>query len=161
MHGAIIAEQTRLESLIIEAGRVTGVETDKGPIRAGTTVLALGAWTRDIAATVGVHVPLYAAEHYYIVTEPIPGLAKNLPYLRASEEYTYFKEDAGKLLVGCFEPNARLVDIKSLPKDFSFEGLPGDMEHFEPILETAIERCPPPGRGGHSHVFLRPGKLHA
>lgn len=156
MRGAQIREGVRLGKLMVENSRVIGVETDKGEIRAKTTVLAMGAWTRDIAATVGVHVPLYAAEHYYIVTEPIAGLRKNLPYLRAYDEYTYFKEDAGKLLVGCFEPNARVVDISALPKDFSFEGLPGDMDHFEPILETAIERCPMLAEAGIHTFFCGP-----
>lgn len=155
-HGAQILENVRLLSLIVENGQVTGVETDKGPIRAATTILALGAWTREVAASVGVRVPLYAAEHYYVVTEPIEKLQKNLPYLRASEEYTYFKEDAGKLLVGCFEPGARLVDAATLPPDFSFEGLPGDMEHFEPILETAIERCPMLAEAGIHTFFCGP-----
>ena len=156
MSGATIVENVSLEGLIVERGRVTGIETASGEIRAETTVLALGAWTRDIAARVGVRVPLYAAEHYYIVTEPIAGLAKNLPYLRSSEEYAYFKEDAGKLLVGCFEPGARLVDIADLPKDFLFEGLPGDMDHFEPILETAIERCPMLAETGIHTFFCGP-----
>jgi glycine cleavage system aminomethyltransferase T/glycine/D-amino acid oxidase-like deaminating enzyme len=156
MHGATILENVSLRGLIVEKGKVTGIETDQGEIRAEVTVLALGAWTRDIAATVGVRVPLYAAEHYYIVTEPIAGLPKNLPYLRSSEEYAYFKEDAGKLLVGCFEPGARLVDTRELPKDFSFEGLPGDMDHFEPILETAIERCPILAEAGIHTFFCGP-----
>ena len=53
----------------------------------------------------GVNVPLQACEHFYIVTEAIAGLTQ-MPVLRVPDECAYYKEDAGKMLLGAFEPNA-------------------------------------------------------
>ena len=87
-------------------------------------------------------IPLHAAEHFYIVTEPIADLPRNMPVVRVPDECTYYKEDAGKLLIGAFEPEAKPWGSDGIPEDFAFETLPEDMEHFEPILNSAIARMP-------------------
>jgi 4-methylaminobutanoate oxidase (formaldehyde-forming) len=89
----------------------------------------------------GVNVPLHACEHFYIVTENVPGL-KQLPVLRVPDECAYYKEDAGKILLGAFEPNAKPWGMKGIPDDFEFDQLPEDFDHFEPILEAAVNRMP-------------------
>ena len=116
--------------------------TDAGEVRAGTVVLAAGMWSRDLARATGVAVPLHAAEHFYIVTEPIPGLPTDLPSLRVTDECAYYKEDAGKILLGCFEPEAKPWGEDGIPDDFAFGTLPEDIDHFEPILELATRRFP-------------------
>lgn len=138
--GAQLLEDVEVFEILIENGRAVGAVHADGQTRANRVILAGGIWTRNIARRIGVHVPLYAAEHYYIVTEPIKGLPPKLPFLRAHPEYTYYKEEMGKLLVGLFEPNARPVRMDDIPKDFSFEGLAGDMDHFMPYLEQAMAR---------------------
>jgi len=142
MRGARIVENCKVNDLIIRNGRAVGVETELGAIEADTVVLAGGMWTRDFAARYGISVPLQAAEHFYIVTEAIPGLPKDFPVISSIEEHGYFKEDTGKLLVGAFEPNAKPWGLKGIPEDFSFDSLPEDFEHFEPILEMAMARMP-------------------
>ncbi len=108
----------------------------------------------------GVNVPLQACEHFYIVTEPIAGLTQ-MPVLRVPDECAYYKEDAGKMLLGAFEPVSKPWGMDGIPEDFEFDQLPEDFDHFEPILEAAVEPDADAGRGGHSHVLQRPGKLHA
>ena len=142
MRGAKLFENTPVLRVIVEKGRVLGVETAQGEIRADTVVLCGGMWTRELAAAAGAAVPLHAAEHFYIVTEPIRGLPGNLPVLRVTDECAYYKEDAGKLLIGCFEPEARPWGMQGIPEDFCFTSLPPDHGHFEPILEAAIGRVP-------------------
>ena len=104
----------------------------------------------------GVTVPLHAAEHFYIVTEPIPGLPRHLPVLRDADACTYFKEDAGKLLVGWFEPVAKPWGMNGIPETFSFETLPEDLEHIEPLLEGAIRRVPALATAGIQLFFNGP-----
>ena len=142
MGGARVIEGVKVEKILVEQGRAVGVVTDRGDIRASTTVLAAGMWSRELAADVGVSVPLHAAEHFYIVTEPIDGLAKDLPVLRIPDECAYYKEDAGKILLGAFEPVAKPWGMDGIPPDFEFDTLPEDFDHFEPILENAVERLP-------------------
>ncbi|AMX94275.1 MULTISPECIES: FAD-dependent oxidoreductase [Mesorhizobium] len=140
--GACILENTPVTKILVENGRVCGVVTDKGEIRADKVVICGGMWSRDLAAQIGVTLPLHAAEHFYIVTETIPGLPANLPVLFLGDECSYYKEDAGKLLLGCFEPVAKPWGHNGISPDFCFDSLPEDFEHFEPILEMATRRVP-------------------
>src|SRR5579871_1685111 len=156
MRGARIFENTPVERVRVEGGRATGVETAAGFIAADTVVLAAGMWSHGLAAAIGVAVPLHAAEHFYIVTEPIAGLPSGLPVLRVPDECAYYKEDAGKLLVGCFEPVAKPWGMNGIPADFCFDTLPADHEHFEPILEAAVERVPVLATSGIQLFFNGP-----
>jgi glycine cleavage system aminomethyltransferase T/glycine/D-amino acid oxidase-like deaminating enzyme len=140
--GAKFFENTPVTGIRIEQGRATGVMTEQGDIRADTVVLCAGMWSHGLAASCGVTVPLHAAEHFYIVTEPIPMLPSGLPVLRVQDECAYYKEDAGKILLGCFEPVAKPWGMNGIPESFCFDTLPEDIGHFEPILNAAVRRVP-------------------
>ena len=142
MGGASIYEHTKVTAIHREGGRVTGVATDQGDIVAEYVVNCGGMWGREIGNMCGVNVPLHAAEHFYIVTEPIKALTPDLAVLRDPDGYTYYKEDAGKLLVGAFEPTAKPWGMDGIPEDFEFDQLPEDWDHFEPILNNALHRIP-------------------
>lgn len=142
MRGAKILENVKVERILIEGGRARGVVTDQGEIRAQTVVIAAGMWSHDLGKRHGVNLPLHAAEHFYIVTDRIRGLPGNLPVLRVQDEWAYYKEDAGKILLGCFEPKAKPWGMSGIPESFSFDSLPEDMEHFMPVLEKAAARMP-------------------
>ncbi len=104
----------------------------------------------------GVTVPLQACEHFYIVTEPIDGLPRDLPVMRVQEECAYYKEDAGKILLGCFEPKAKPWGVDGIPEDFNFGELPEDFEHFQPILEMATKRTAGAGDRRHPQILQWP-----
>lgn len=156
MRGAKIFENTAVRHIRVEKGRATGVELEDGFIAADTVVLCAGMWSHSMASDCGAAVPLHAAEHFYIVTEPIRDLPRNLPVLRAQDECAYYKEDAGKLLLGCFEPVAKPWGMKGIPADFCFDTLPADHEHFEPILEAAVRRVPLLAEAGIQLFFNGP-----
>ena len=156
MRGARIFENTAVTRIRVEQGRAVGVETETGYIAADTVVLCAGMWSHRLAADCGVTVPLHAAEHFYIVTEPIAGLPGNLPVLRVQDECAYYKEDAGKLLMGCFEPVAKPWGMQGIPEDFCFDSLPEDYDHFEPILTAAVRRVPALGNTGIQLFFNGP-----
>lgn len=142
MRGARILENTPVSSVRVEKGRAVGVETESGYISADTVVICAGMWSHALGRACGVSIPLHAAEHFYIVTEPIAKLPGNLPVLRVYDECAYYKEDAGKLLVGCFEPVAKPWGMDGIPESFCFDTLPEDYDHFEPILNAAVQRVP-------------------
>ncbi len=142
MGGARVCEDTKVTAIRHQNGRVTGVETEHGDIAADYVVLCCGMWTRQLAATVGVDVPLHACEHFYIVTEPLEGDIRAIPVLRDYDACAYFKEDAGKILLGAFEPESKPWGMDGIPESFCFDQLPDDIEHFEPILEMAMHRMP-------------------
>ena len=98
-------------------GRVTGVETPAGKIAAEFVVNCAGLWAREVGRMAGVNVPLLAAEHFYVVTDASPDIPRNLPVLRVPDECAYVKEEAGKLLVGFFEPKGKPLGDAAIPED--------------------------------------------
>ncbi|MEM9634592.1 MAG: FAD-dependent oxidoreductase [Pseudomonadota bacterium] len=145
MGGAKVLERVKVTGLQKNGRRVTGVEWETaegtGVIECDHIVNCGGMWGHELGRMAGVNVPLHACEHFYIVTENVPGL-KQLPVLRVPDECAYYKEDAGKILLGAFEPNAKPWGMKGIPDDFEFDQLPEDFDHFEPILEAAVNRMP-------------------
>lgn len=144
--GAKVLERTKVTGLKRDGRRVTAVDWagedgTSGRIECDHIVNCAGMWGHEVGRMAGVNVPLHACEHFYIVTDTVPGLTQ-LPVLRVPDECAYYKEDAGKILLGAFEPNAKPWAMKGIPEDFEFDQLPEDFDHFEPILEAAVERLP-------------------
>ena len=144
LRGARVFEHTPVQDVLLRDGRVVGVRTSRGDIACERVLLAGGLWSHAFAKRLGVPVPLHAAEHYYIVTEALPGLARTTPVLTVADERAYYKEDAGKLLVGFFEAAGKAwpPPAQPIPASFSFDELPPDMEHVEQQLLQAFERVP-------------------
>ncbi len=154
--GVKIRENVKVDSIIVEHGRAVGVSTEFGDIRADVVVNAAGMWGREIGDQAGAVVPLHAAEHFYIVTEGVEGISSTMPVLRDPDGCGYFKEDAGKLLVGWFEPVAKPWGMKGIPETFCFDSLPEDFEHIAPLMEAAANRMPIIGETGIRLFFNGP-----
>jgi glycine cleavage system aminomethyltransferase T len=119
-------------------------------------VVCGGMWSRDLAASVGVNLPLHACEHYYVLFEGVEGLNPELPVLRDYDACTYYKYDAGKLLVGAFEPSAKPWGMEGISEDFCFDEIAGDFNHFEPVLHDAVKRLPALEQAGIQKFFCGP-----
>ncbi len=157
MRGAVIAERHKVTGVTRAGDRITHVawvaeDGTSGDIACDTVVNCAGMWARDLGAMMGTTVPLQACEHFYIVSEPIPGLTQ-LPVLRVPDECAYYKEDAGKMMLGAFEPKSKPWGLTGIPDTFEFDQLPDDFDHFEPVLEQAINRMPMLGTAG-IHTFF-------
>lgn len=154
--GVKIFEGVTVTGFDIQGGGVRKVMTDKGTIACEKVVVASGLWSRDLAQLAGVAVPLYAAAHMYVTTETHASIPKMLPVLRDTDGFNYVKEDAGRLLVGAFEPNAKALPIENLPKDQSFIELPEDWDQFELPMSKAIEAVPLVAQLGIRHFMNGP-----
>ena len=155
--GGLIKERVKVTGMAKNGSRVTGIDwTDEngnsGHIETDMVVNCGGMWGHEVGRMAGVNVPLQACEHFYIVTEAIEGLTQ-LPVLRVPDEHAYYKEDAGKFLLGAFEPESKPWAVDGIPDDFEFDQLQEDFDHFEPILEKAIERMPLLAEAG-IHTFF-------
>ncbi|MFV1495305.1 FAD-dependent oxidoreductase [Phaeobacter sp. JH20_02] len=156
--GALVKERIRVTGISKQGRRVTGVDwvSDdggaQGHIECDMVVNCAGMWGHEVGRMAGVNVPLHACEHFYIVTEGIAGLTQ-MPVLRVPDECAYYKEDAGKILLGAFEPNAKPWAMNGIPDSFEFDQLPEDFDHFEPILEAACNRMPLLAEAG-IHTFF-------
>ncbi len=154
----MVKERIKVTGVAKAGRRVTGVDwvsddgTEQGHIICDHIVNCAGMWGHEVGRMMGTNVPLHACEHFYIVTENIQGLAQ-MPVLRVPDECAYYKEDAGKILLGAFEPNAKPWAMNGIPDTFEFDQLPEDFDHFEPILEAACNRMPMLAEAG-IHTFF-------
>ena len=156
-NGALIQERVKATGLRRKGRRIIGVDWQaedgaQGHITCEMVVNCAGMWGHEVGRMAGVNVPLHACEHFYIVSEAIEGLSQ-LPVLRVPDECAYYKEDAGKMLLGAFEPNSKPWAMSGIPDSFEFDQLPEDFDHFEPILEMAVNRMPMLASAG-IHTFF-------
>ncbi len=147
--GATIREGVGVARLLVEEAngvrRCRGVLTEDGrEVTADAVVLACGLWTRHLAATAGVDVPLQAAEHHYVVTEPIDGVDPDGPILRDPDRWSYLKPEAGgSMLIGLFEPIGRpWPAVGPPPVDRPFISMDPDPDHLATWLGPAFDRIP-------------------
>ena len=140
--GVKMVESVEVTGVITEAGRAVGVRTAQGEVHCETLVNCAGQWARQFGRLAGVNVPLYSAEHFYIVTGQIPGVHPMLPVMRDPDGYIYYKEEVGGLLMGGFEPQAKPWAMDPIPSTFQFELLGEDWDQFEILMTNALQRTP-------------------
>ena len=156
--GVKIFQNSPVQKIVIKNGRVNGVKLKDRIVECEYVVLATGMWSRQIGEDIGVSIPLYPAEHFYVITEPIKDLPKDIPVLRDFDDSLYLKEDAGKMLIGIFEGKSIPAFNKTnrVPEDFSFGEFPENFEHFEPYLEASLKRVPLLQKAGIRKFFAGP-----
>ena len=140
--GVKIVEGVEVTGVTIARGRVAGVQTAQGDVACEIVVNCAGQWARQFGRLAGVNVPLFSAEHFYIVTAPLDGVHPMLPVLRDPDGLIYYKEEVGGLVMGGFEPKAKPWAVDPIPSSFRFELLGEDWEQFEPLMTHAIHRTP-------------------
>jgi 4-methylaminobutanoate oxidase (formaldehyde-forming) len=154
--GAMFFEDTSVEAILTKNGRAVGVRSGKGEIAAEHVVICAGMWSRQIGASVGINLPLQAAEHYYLITETMAGCTRDLPLLEDPHAWAYFREEVGGLLVGLFEPDAAPWNLGAIPEDFAFGEIAPDWDRVAPHLETAFKRVPAAADAGVRKLFCGP-----
>ncbi|MDC0205279.1 FAD-dependent oxidoreductase [Pelagibacteraceae bacterium] len=156
--GVQIYQNSPVQKILIKNGKIHGVKLKNHIIECEYVVLATGMWSRQIGEDIGVSIPLYPAEHFYVITEPMKDLPKDIPVLRDFNDSLYLKEDAGKMLIGIFEGKSIPAFNKTnrVPEDFSFGEFPENFEHFEPYLEASLKRVPILKNAGIRKFFAGP-----
>jgi glycine cleavage system aminomethyltransferase T/glycine/D-amino acid oxidase-like deaminating enzyme len=154
--GAMIIEGVAVTGFLASNGTVTGVRTEKGDIEAEYVVNCAGMWARQLGELAGVSIPLQAAEHYYLLTEPIDEVSRDWPVLEDPANYGYFREEGGGLMLGMFEPVCAPWKVDGIPADFSFGELPPDWDRMSPFLEKTMSRIPISARVGIRKFFCGP-----
>src|SRR6202050_3622644 len=156
MKGARIIEGVAVTGFLCHSGAVTGVRTPRGDVEAEYVVNCAGMWARQLGELAGVSIPLQAAEHYYLLTEPIEGVDSSLPVLEDPASYGYYREEGGGLMLGLFEPVCAPWHVDGIPADFSFGELPPDWDRMGPYLEAAMSRVPVTEQTGIRKFFCGP-----
>jgi len=159
--GVHIFDETKVTGIMKKNNRVTGVVTDKGEIEAEYVVNCAGMWAGELGKLAGVNIPLQAAEHYYLITEPIEGVTDDIPVLVDSDRYAYYREEVGGLLLGVFEPIAAPWSINGIPTGFSFGEIQPDWDRMMPFLEPVMDRIPIVKQSGIHKFFCGPESFTA
>ncbi len=155
-NGATIIEGVSVTGLQQENGKVTGVTTNAGEIQSEYVVNCAGMWARQFGEMAGVNLPLQAAEHYYLITDDMEGMHRDLPILEDPDSYAYYREEVGSLMIGLFEPVAKSWNLEHIPEDFSFGEIEPDWDRMVPFLEKAYERVPAAAELGIRKFFCGP-----
>ena len=140
--GVRVFEDTPVTEILVEQGRVAGVVTPRGTVRAAVVVNCAGQWARELGRLAGVNVPLVSVQHQYMVTEAIEGITPELPTLRDPDRLTYYKEEVGGLVMGGYESNPIPWASDGIPEGFHFSLLDSDFDHFEQLMTQALARVP-------------------
>lgn len=154
--GVRVISRVSATGVTTDRGRVTGVVTDRGTIKAEFVVNCAGMWARQFGALSGVSIPNQAAEHYYLITEPIAGVPKDLPIIEDPSCHGYYREEGGGLMIGLFEPVCAPWKVGGIPQDFSFGEIPPDWDRMTPFLERAMSRVPITQEVGIRKFFCGP-----
>ncbi|MBK5268108.1 MAG: FAD-binding oxidoreductase, partial [Acidimicrobiia bacterium] len=142
MGGARIIEGVAVTGFTVAGERVSAVQTSLGDIECDYVVNCGGIWARQIGAMAGVSVPLQAAEHAYLITEPFEGVSPDLPIWEDPDRFAYYREETGGIMVGLFEPVGAPWKVEHVPDDFSFGEITNDWDRLAPFLEAAMEPLP-------------------
>ncbi|HCY86983.1 MAG TPA: oxidoreductase [Desulfobacteraceae bacterium] len=161
MQGVSIFEKTPVTGIIKKDGRAVGVKTAKGDIQAEVVVNCAGMWARQLGNDIGVNIPNQSTEHYYLITEEIDDIPKNMPVLEDPSHYGYYREEVGGLMIGLFEPKCAPWNLKTVPDDFSFGEIEPDWDRMGPFLEKAMARVPITAELGIKKFFCGPESFTA
>ena len=162
--GAKIVENVKVTKVHTVEGRVTGVSwqqgAEQGTIESDIVINCAGMWARELGAMSGVTIPLHACEHFYLVTEAIPGLTR-LPVLRVPDECAYYKEDAGKMMLGAFEPVAKPWGMDGIRGGLLLRPIARGFRTFRADSRNGRQSHADARHRRHPYIFQRSGELHA
>ncbi len=129
--GVRIEEQTRVTAIRIEAGRVQGVETTRGPIVAPAVIDVAGPWGGEVARMAGVDLPVEPYRRQVFMTQAFDPIPKPVPMILDIEPAFYFRGEGPGVLMGMSDPDE--------PSSFSTNV---DYHFLERVIEAAMHRAP-------------------
>jgi 4-methylaminobutanoate oxidase (formaldehyde-forming) len=154
--GVRVVEGVTVTGVRTRAGSVSGVGTDHGEVECEYVVNCSGMWARQLGEAHGVVIPLQAAEHYYLITEQIPGLSRDWPVIEDPASHGYYREEVGGLMIGLFEPVCAPWMVDRVPDEFAFGEITPDWDRIGPYLEKAMNRVPVSAETGIRKLFCGP-----
>ena len=140
--GVRIIENRKVTGLSLRGRRIVAIETADGPIEADEVVVAAGLWSRGLLTSIDIHLAQWACEHFYVIADVTPRLARETVSFVAPEDFLYGREEVGGMMVGFFDENAKTIDAAALPEPFSFTLLPPDWDKIAPYFEKAAAIFP-------------------
>jgi dimethylglycine dehydrogenase len=133
--------------------------TPAGPIEAEQIVIAAGFRSPEVAAMLGLQIPVVNMEHQYLVTESVPELvahAREIPMVRDPDVSYYLRQEGKGFVLGPYEHCGKAWAIDGVPPQFGQELLPPDLDRIEDIVALAMERVPIAANAGIKTIINGP-----
>ena len=102
--GAHLQLGIQVQKVLVERGRVMGVDTDQGTVQAGAVVVAAGPWSPLITKTVGIELPIKASRHQVATYRRPDEFERHMVFAAFTDEIYIRPETGGLMLVGSIEP---------------------------------------------------------
>lgn len=133
--GAEVRTKTPAERILVERGRVLGVRTAAGDIRAPVVVNATGPWCNDLLAPLGITLPVSRWQRQIFVTSPHPQIPNDRPmYIDLPGRFYFRQELSGGFILGLVEDDpARDSELANPETDWEFRTR---------AVEAAVHRVP-------------------
>ncbi|MBI3243226.1 MAG: FAD-dependent oxidoreductase [Chloroflexi bacterium] len=142
---------TEILGVETQNGRVRGIKTSRGDIKAEVIVVCCGIWSPRIARMAGASIPLTPAVHQMISVGPVPLFANTkgeieYPIIRDMDTNGYERQHGSDLEVGSYDHRPILMEPDDIPPNekaaLSPTEMPFTKEDFDPSLERALELIP-------------------
>ena len=140
--GVGVYTHTAVTGIDVAGGRVTGVATDRGPIRTEVVVNAAGVASPHVGRLAGVSVPIVPMKHQYVVTEPLDPALNDEPTVRDPDNIVYFRPEAGGLLVGGYAREPVPWEPDEVPLSRARTLFAEDLPRFAEAWDGARRRLP-------------------
>jgi len=134
--GVRFVTRTSVSGVLVDAGRVCGVETSAGRLHCEALVNAAGAWGIELARSVGARLGTAPVRSHYWITAPAVGRREH-PLVYLPDARAYARPEVGGLLLGVQEPQSRAYDARMLPDDIGRMALTGPGEEWDLLVEHA------------------------
>ncbi len=129
--GVNIFEQTEVTGILVDKGKVSGVQTSRGDLSAPIVINAAGPWSGNIGKMAGLNYPVFPYRRQVFVTHAFHGVAKPIPLILDFDSLFYFREEGPAILMG-----------KSDPEEPSSFNVSVDRRFMETVIEAACHRAP-------------------
>jgi len=129
--GVNIFEQTEVTGVLVDKGKVSGVQTSRGDLSVPVVINAAGPWSRNIGKMAGLNFPVFPYRRQVFVTKAFQGVAKPIPLILDFDSLFYFREEGPAILMG-----------KSDPEEPSSFNVSVDRGFMETVIEAACHRAP-------------------
>jgi len=133
--GATIQTKTPVEGIRVQDGRVQGVRTAQGDIRAPVVVNATGPWCNELLRPLGITLPIARWQRQIFVTSPHPAIPNDRPmYIDLPGRFYFRQELDGGFVLGLVEDDpARESELANPETDWEFKTR---------AVEAAVHRVP-------------------
>ncbi|MQA79481.1 MAG: FAD-dependent oxidoreductase [Streptosporangiales bacterium] len=149
--GARFLERHEVLDVLTEGGRVTGVRTNHGDLRADIVVCCAGIWGPKVTRMVGMTLPLTPLGHQFAWTSPVPALAGQTaesvrPIVRHQDHDLYYRERGDQVGVGYYGHRPMPLSADDLVAYDDAEVMPSVLrftaEDFEPAWAESMRLLP-------------------